>query len=251
MSSSKAVGALVSCGLCNRSQCQQVERLHGPVPHDRDTQWSHRCRFPHCYEHPPQRPWSVPVLPQLMYGLPLLAGGSPGLPVDPRRFAATILSHPSHGKRFAAEGMGQQVLQGLRPAPPAFLRRLHDTHLEAAHVAIGPVPVDLVPGIFTVGGRTRRQSGLDRPSAIPRTRSRHLPCLICRLARLSRDEKPCGSPHAFARGDVAVGSTPIRPITGRRFASSAIRYPQPYRLALRRAFPLGRTTGLPRSAPAP
>lgn len=215
---SKAVGAPVPCGLCNRSEPEQVKRLHGPILHDRDTQWSHRCRSPLWYVHPPQRPWSVPVLPQLMYGLPLSTRDGPDLPVDPRRIAATIPSHSSHGKRFAAEGVGQQVLQGLHPAPPTFLRRLHDAHLEAAHVAIVLVPVDLIPGIFTVGGRTRRQNGLDRPSAIPRTSSRHLLCLLCRLARLSRDEKPCGSPLAFARGDVALRLNP---------------YPAHYRPALR------------------
>ncbi len=42
---------------------------------------------------------------------------------------------------------------------------------------------------------------------------RHLPCLLSRFAKLSRDERPEGSQPAFAWGNVALGSTPIRSIT--------------------------------------
>jgi hypothetical protein len=97
-----------------------------------------------------QRPWPVPVLPQLVYGGPFLSRCAPGFPVDSRRPSASISSHPSHGQRFAAEGVCQQALQGLHPAPPAFFRCLHDTHLETAHVLVYLVPVDPVPAIFSV-----------------------------------------------------------------------------------------------------
>ena len=82
------------------------------------------------------------------------------------------------------------------------------------------------------------------------------------LLHLSCHPAPGGSLPAFAWGNVArMGdATPIRPITGRHlswtakyraFASSTIPYPQSHRLALRLAFPEGRTTGLPRSARVP
>jgi hypothetical protein len=40
---------------------------------------------------------------------------------------------------------GQQALQGSHLAPPACLRRLRDTHLESANVALDGAPLDGVP----------------------------------------------------------------------------------------------------------
>ena len=65
-------------------------------------------------------------------------------------------------------------------------------------------PVDGVPVHWVVGDRTSRCCHCC-----------HLLCLLSRFLKLSRDERPEGSRPAFAWGDVAVCSTPIRPITGR------------------------------------
>jgi hypothetical protein len=70
--------------------------------------------------------------------------------------------------------MGQQTLQGLYLAPSAFLRRLRDTHLESANVAVDGWPVDGIPF---------RRSARDRTSSL---RCRHLPCLVSRLIKFSR-----------------------------------------------------------------
>ena len=140
--------------------------------------------------------------------------------------------------------MCQQALQGFHPAPPAFFRCLHDTHLETAHVLIDLVPVDPVPAIFSVGGRTGERARKDRRSASQYTLPRHLPCLLSGFARLSRDEKPRGSQPAFTWSDFAHVLYPYPTRYRPAFACSAIPYPQPYRLALRLAFPRWESYGL-------
>jgi hypothetical protein len=69
----------------------------------------------------------------------------------------------------------------------------------------------------------------------------HLLCLPSRLVRRSRAETPEGSQPAFAWGGNPYPAR-YRPA----FASSLVLYPPPRRLTLRRAYPRGRTTGLPR-----
>src|SRR5262245_61409167 len=63
----------------------------------------------------------------------------------------------------------------------------------------------------------------------------------------SRVSAPRGSLLAFAQDDLALRLNPYPTHYRSAFAFSTILYPQPYRLALRRAFPSGRITGLPRS----
>ena len=60
-------------------------------------------------------------------------------------FLASIFRHSSNGENFTAIRVGQQSLQGSHLAPIAFLRRLRDTHLESANVAVDGLPVDGVP----------------------------------------------------------------------------------------------------------
>src|SRR3954447_10025571 len=71
-------------------------------------------------------------------------------------------------------------------------------------------------------------------------------CPPSRLAVGSRPPTPGGSQPAFARGDVASRLNPCPTHYGPAFASSPVLYPPPCRLASRRAYPDGRTTGLPR-----
>ena len=68
-----------------------------------------------------------------------------------------------------------------------------------------------------MGGRTRR---LSLPSSA---------CLLKRLTRFSRDERPEGSQPAFAWGDLARGLNPYPPDYRAAFAFSLILYPPPHR----------------------
>jgi hypothetical protein len=74
---------------------------------------------------------------------------------------------------------------------------------------------------------------------------RHLLSLLTRLATLSGDARPDGRLPACAWGDVARGRNPYPSHYRTAFASSILPFPHIYRLALRRAFPCGRRTGLP------
>ena len=80
---------------------------------------------------------------------------------------------------------------------------------------------------------------------------RHLQHLLYRFLRYSRDETPDGSLPACAEDHVASRLNPYPPHDKAAFACSILLYPQPYRLALRLAFPSGRATGLPRSTSVP
>src|SRR5439155_6113606 len=54
------------------------------------------------------------------------------------------------------------------------------------------------------------------PAGVIATSPTDLLCLLRRWADGSRPLTPEGSRPAFARSDVATGSTPVRPVTGRR-----------------------------------
>src|SRR4029077_7668217 len=69
----------------------------------------------------------------------------PNFAVHTWGFLALVFCHSSNGESFAAIRAGQQALQGLHLAPSAFLRRLRDTHLESANVALDGRPIHGVP----------------------------------------------------------------------------------------------------------
>ena len=117
--------------------------------------------------------------------------------------ARSSLSNALIGARLA----GRQTLESSDFPSPAFLRCLHDTHLEPTDVATNLLPVDGRPIHFRVGGCT---NGVFRY---------HLLFLLSRFAGFSREERPERSLPAFAWSDVAKGSTPIRSITERRSLS--------------------------------
>src|SRR3712207_9034232 len=81
-------------------------------------------------------------------------------------------------------------------APPAFLCCLHDTRLESAHIAMNFGPVDGMPARRFVGSCTSSTSVV---SVVVGDGSWccHLPCLLSRLANLSRAERPGGSLPTF------------------------------------------------------
>ncbi len=120
----------------------------------------------------------------------LRLGSVPEHLIHPGRVLALVLRHSSHGERFAAERVGEQMLQGARLVPSPFLRRLHDPCLEPTHVLVDGPPVDGVPAVGFVGNRTNRFSCV----------CRHLPCFLGRFAKLSRDARPVGSQRAFTSG---------------------------------------------------
>jgi hypothetical protein len=204
---SKAVGALVPHGLGDGTEREQVECLHGSILHGRDAQGSHFARLLGDI-HPPQRLRLVASLPQAAYGGYLLTRCGPGFPVHTGRSLATICRHSFDGKSFAAIRVCQQALQGLHLVPPAFMCRLHDTRLEAAHSSFGPAPVDLVPVLGLVGGCTRVVPGTPG-GPTQRLGLRHLLFLLSCLIKLSRGGTPRGSLLTFVPGMLPV-SDPLQ-----------------------------------------
>ena len=98
---------------------------------------------------------------------------------------------------------------------------------------------------FTICAWSRHTSVGNRTSSIF---CRHLLCLLGRLVKFSRKERPDGSLLAFAWSNVAtqLNSYPSR--YRMAFAFSIFFYPQLHQFALRPTFPFGRAMGLPRFA---
>jgi hypothetical protein len=135
----KPVRVSVRFGLHDGVDSQQVERLHGSVLHRGDAERAHfAIRLQDVDARKGLRSITAPL--QLLYCLSFLLRGVPDRSVHPRRLLACISRHSANGQYFAA-GVGEQPLQGLHLAPPACLRRLHDTHLEPAHVPLRGRPV--------------------------------------------------------------------------------------------------------------
>src|SRR2546421_4855142 len=170
---SKPVRVPISRGFGDRTQCQAVENLHGPI---RQTRNREGPQFVVAFWdiHPPQRLRVIASLLERLYSLCLLFWSIPNVFVYSRGGLALVFRHSSHGKGFATERVGQQVLQGLHLTPSAFLCCLDDTRLEPTHIAVSCRPVHLVPFHLTVGGRTSK-----------RVRC-HLLCLLCLLIKFSR-----------------------------------------------------------------
>ena len=89
-------------------------------------------------------------------------------------------------------------------------------------------PVDGVPVHLLVGEPHQQRAAMLPSSA----------CLLGRLAKLSREERPDGSLPAFARGDVARWRNPYPPHYRAAFAFSARPLPAPPSAPLAGRFPL-------------
>ena len=94
-------------------------------------------------------------------------------------------------------------------------------------------PLDRMLVHYTVGDRTSFR--------------RHLPYLLCRFLKLSRNETPDGILPTFVWNDVAASLNSYPHDYHAAFAFSIFPYPQIHLRPLRLAFPCGRPTGLPRS----
>jgi len=111
-----------------------------------------------------------------------------------------VFCHSSDSKGFAAERVGQQVLQGVHLVPLTGLRCLNDTRLQPTHVLVDRFPWNGMPVHRDVGDSTSRRF------------RRHLQRPLNRFLKFSRSSTPQGSQRACAPGNVA---THIRPATGR------------------------------------
>src|SRR5260370_10321983 len=129
----------------------------------------------------------ISSLCERFYGFSFLLGGFPDFSIDPWCPFALVFSHSFNSKSFAAKGVGQQVLQRFDFAPLALLLSLYDTHLKPPHLSVSCLPINGMPASFLVGSRTSRLCFC-----------RHLHCLLCRLVKFSRKERPDGSLLAFA-----------------------------------------------------
>jgi hypothetical protein len=106
--------------------------------------------------------------------------------------------------------VSQQPLQGFDLAPPAFFRRLHDTHLEPTHIPPRGLRVNGSPCQLRARDRTNQFSLSS--SALPRKS----------VMQVFSWERPERSPPAFAASNENAG---IRSITERHLLplSSAAR----------------------------
>ena len=114
------------------------------------------------------------------------------------------------------------MLQGFHLAPSTLLCRLYDTRLEPTHILW-----ETAPAVYSA--------------------------VICFVSLVGWSsflvkERPDGSLLAFAWSDVASQLNSYPSHYRMAFAFSIIFYPQLHLLALRPAFPFGRTMGLPRFA---
>jgi hypothetical protein len=100
--------------------------------------------------------WVIASLSQHVNGSGFLFRGFPGFPIHPWYSFASVFRHSSDGKGFAAQRVGQQMLQGFDLAPPTGLCRLRNTGLEPTNIPLSLTPVNLVPSERRVGGRTNR-----------------------------------------------------------------------------------------------
>jgi len=150
--------------------------------------------------HPSQWSGFVPSLLHLVYGHPLTCRVFPGDFIDSRSVLALVFCHSSHSKGFAAERVGEQVLQGLHLVPRASLRCLNDTRLQPTHRLVDRLPWNGMPVCRGVGDSTSRVF------------RRHVHRPLHRFVKFSRPSTPQGSLPACASGDVA---TRLRPMTGR------------------------------------
>src|SRR5262245_43924494 len=135
----KPVRVRIGLRFCNGVQGLQIQRLHGPVLHCRDTP---RAFFPVRFRdiHPSQRESFVASLLHLVYGHPLCFRVFPGDFINSRSVLAWVCCPSSDSKGFAAERVGQQVLQGLHLVPLTGLHCLNDTRLQPTHVLMDRFP---------------------------------------------------------------------------------------------------------------
>ena len=187
----KAIGVGITGGLRNGFKSLQIESLHGQVHFTRHASWPVTLPMVFRYPSPPQRLRSVAILAQLADRCGFLLWAVPKKAIYSRRPFAWVFCHPFNGQGLGRKRVGEQVLKGSHLPPSARLHRLHDTRLEPTHVAVSFGPVNGMPLHGRVGDRTSCRNGC------------HLPCLLDRLVKFSRDERPEGSQPAFAWGDVA------------------------------------------------
>ena len=156
---------------------------------------------------------------------------------------ATSCRNPLRTERASFPAFSSSLSNAFTKDAVSHLSCLHDTGLEPTYISVDFTPIDGMPVRCVV--RDRTNSHLD-----VRECCRHLLFLFCRLIKFSRDERPVGSLHLFRLGMLTF-RCPYLPHYRIAFACSDILYPLSYRLALRLAFPKGRTSGLPRSARIP
>ncbi len=191
--SPNSVGVRISRRFGDRVKGQQVEGLHRPVMHGRIRERASSA-IALGNGHAPSWQGMVSSLGKRLDGFCFLFWRVPDCSINARGSFASVFRHSPHGKRLAAERMGQYTLQGFDLAPFSSLSCLRETGLEPTNRAFSFSPVALVPGYKRVGSRTNR--GVRR-LFFGRFRC-HLLSLLDRLVKRSRAERPEGSLPAFA-----------------------------------------------------
>src|SRR6266849_5199050 len=204
-------------------QREQVERLHRPVFHRRDSERTHLAVALRDV-HPPQRARLVTAPFERQHGLRFGFRRGPEFMVHARCSFALILRHSSNGQGFAAQRAGQHSLQSACLATSAFLPRLHDTQLQTSHSSLAVGPLDVPPIDGRAGARVRRGTLLC--AALRRG--------IAVVLVMMDQAKVC----ALSRGMMsALHLNPYPPRYRPAFASSAFLYPHPPQPPSRSACP--------------
>jgi len=142
-----------------------MQCLLGSIFHSGNSERRIVCRLISGCKHVEEAEIDSPTL-EFMYCLCLLLRVSQIL--GPRLGFLTLFSVTRRTARTLPLYEWSADVVRLVPCPSTCLRRLHDTHLESANVAVDGSPVKAVP----FRRRVRRTNSL---------RCRHLLCLICRL----------------------------------------------------------------------
>jgi hypothetical protein len=153
---SKAVGVAIGQCFRDRIQTEQVQCLHGPIPHRGDPEWT-ALAVAFGNVHPAERLRLITVPSQRAESLRFRLRCVPDLSVHTRSFRTRITDNAQDGQSPASKRVGEQVNQGLDFIPPALPDSLHDTRLEPTNRAIDFRPVDDAPVDRAVRGRTSKR----------------------------------------------------------------------------------------------
>ena len=116
----KSIGVRIALRFRNRIETQQVQSLHGSIMHRGNRQGTQATRATVFRNvDAPKRLGAVAPLPQVCHGACFLLRRVPDDSIDTRRPFTLVARHSLDSNRFAAERVGQQMLQGshLTPRP--------------------------------------------------------------------------------------------------------------------------------------
>lgn len=124
----EAIGVFIPLSLRHRIECQQIQRLHGPILHGGDPE---RAAFAVRFGDvdPSERLGLIARARQAVDGLPFHVWGAPNLPIHAGSPFTSIFSDSFDGQRTRCKRAHQQALQLLHAPPLLMLGCLSDPYL--------------------------------------------------------------------------------------------------------------------------